>query len=186
MLSDRLKEETKSAHLEVEALIMPRVKGLNSPAAYADLLNIFYGYFSPVEKKIESYIEPDIIADAAERRKAAAILQDITFLGEQKQENECIKLPAIYNTATALGAMYVLEGSTLGGVHLSKIISGKMNFTANEGVEFFNGYGSGTLGKWNSFKDRLNNYAVNAELEDEVIKSANETFIKFKSWIQEN
>lgn len=186
MLSDRLRNETREAHVSVEALIIPKIKKLDSANAYADLLRIFYGFFKPVEEKIAAIITNQELPDVDKRRKAETIIEDIDFIGEQKPDTECNDLPAITSRTMALGAMYVLEGSTLGGQHLTKMISGKMNFTGTEGVTFFSGYGSNTMSMWSNFRIYMDKFTGSATAENEVIESANETFMKFKNWIERN
>ena len=82
--------------------------------------------------------------------------------------------------------MYVLEGSTLGGVHLTKMIAAKMNLRETKGLEFFNGYGNGTMAKWEAFKTSVNGVGKDETTQDKVIEAANNTFSKFKDWIEKN
>lgn len=187
MLSERLKEETHTAHVAVEKLIIPRIKKLDSGKSYSRLLHLFYGYFKPLEQKIEVFVGDTVLPDIKERRKADSILYDVAFVAEQPQEDlVCKDLPTISNAAEALGAMYVMEGSTLGGVHLTKMIAEKMHFEDGQGVGFFSGYGSETFAKWNVFKKHLNEFGGNRQTEDKVVEAANETFEKFRSWIEKN
>lgn len=186
MLSERLKEETHKAHIEVEKLIIPRLKKLDSNCSYAQLLNVFYGYFNPVEQQIEQQIGADILFDIEERRKSASLLNDLQSLGTIRRPNSCNDLPKIETVVDALGAMYVLEGSTLGGQFISKMIAEKLGLTSENGISFFSGYGAETSSKWSNFKDLIDNYSGDQTAEDEVIKAANETFTKFKTWIELN
>ena len=142
MLSVKLKEETKHAHLQTEKLIIPSIKSLDLNNSYLQLLYIFYGYFKPVEEKIEQYLSPNVVSDIAERRKAGTILKDMEFVGAKSKPSLCDQLPAIENAAEALGAMYVLEGSTLGGKHICKMIEQKLPLTEKKGLGFFTGYGT--------------------------------------------
>lgn len=186
MLSERLKEETHSAHISVEKLVIPRIKNLNSNQSYLKLLKLFYGYFKPVEERIDAFISDDVVPDISERRKSKVLLRDLQlFNGNESETVVCKDVPEISDVAEALGAMYVLEGSTLGGVHLSKMISEKMNIQSEKGLEFFSGYGSETLVKWNLFKEHLNK-CTDEEIQDKIVGSANETFDKFKRWIEAN
>src|SRR4051812_39399432 len=104
-LSERLREETHEAHVKVEKLIIPRIKSLNGHSSYSRLLAIFYGYFKPVEEKIEQHIDKFVVPDIEERRKAAAILEDISFIGGESTTTVCQNLPVIESVPEALGAM---------------------------------------------------------------------------------
>lgn len=187
MLTDRLKNETHHEHLEVEKLIMPFIKNLSSVDEYVHLLHIFHGYFSPVEEQIAHHLSSEHIPDYNERRKSDALIKDAAILnGNLQAANFCINLPVINSTASALGALYVLEGSTLGGVHIKKMIENKLNGQAQQALNFFEGYGSNTMQRWNDFKHHLNRLAGSGVIEDEVVDAANDTFIKFKNWISQN
>lgn len=186
MLSERLKEKTQKAHTDVEKLIIPRLKKLDSNNSYAHLLNVFYGYFNPVERQIERYIDETILFDISERRKSETLLSDIQSVGATAFMNACNDLPRIESAADALGAMYVLEGSTLGGQFISKMIAEKLGLAPSDYIQFFSGYGDETNNKWTDFKVLLNNYPESIADQNEVIEAANETFTKFKNWIELN
>jgi len=80
-----------------------------------------------------------------------------------------------------LGALYVIEGSTLGGTIISKMIKQQLAIPDNKGLSFFNGYGSETEKMWQDFKLFLDRPLKPAE-EAVVIRSANDTFNKFGQW----
>lgn len=186
MLSERLREETFETHVVVEKLIIRRIKNINSANEYCQLLRIFYGYFKPVEEMIEKYITDEMVADIDERRKSKTILDDLEWIGLANQMVVCNDIPPISDPANALGAMYVLEGSTLGGVHISKMIAARLKFKNSRGLSFFNGYGDTSMDRWSFFKEVLNNYTNEHEIGNKVVASANETFTKFRNWIEIN
>lgn len=187
MLSERLKRETQQSHLELEKLIIPKIKNIQSTIHYSKLLQVFYGFFKPVEVLIDEHINTENFSDHNERRKAAIILSDIkqieptiTFVPVAND------LPKVENTTQALGAMYVLEGSTLGGKIISKMIVQALQLKSKDAVQFFSGYGEATEERWNAFKTSLENYTTSIEEEDQLINAANETFVKFKNWVVAN
>ena len=186
MLSKRLKEETHSGHIAVEKLIIPQIKKINSAHSYCRLLSVFYGYFNPLEKKIEQYFDRDVFGDIYERRKSQTIIEDMVFLGETEPGYLCDDVPEIKGVPESLGAMYVLEGSTLGGQFISKMIAETLAFKTVTGTRFFSGYGTDTPAKWEVFKARLDGYTNDIEVENKIIHTANQTFSKFKSWIERN
>jgi len=61
-------------------------------------------------------------------------------------------LPEIKNTAQAFGALYVIEGSTLGGQIIKKMVQKQLCMEGNNGLSFFDGYREATSDMWQVFK----------------------------------
>lgn len=174
------KDSTQEAHRDVENFLLPKLAAIRHRNDYAVLLRMFYGYYSPLEKKIERFITPSLLPDLAERRKAEALRHDLHALQSEAQMVVCKDLPKIDNEAQALGALYVLEGSTLGGKMIAKMLlqNTALSLTENE-VRFFLGYKEDTGKKWKAFLEVLNRQPAG-----DVVEAANETFLQLKSWMQ--
>ena len=188
MIADQLKEITKTDHQQLEKLLVSKMKVIRSHQDYLNILQLFYSYFGGLEDQINKYINTHHLADYTLRRKTSALEHDINMLGgvtvDKAQENN---LPQISNHLQAFGALYVIEGSTLGGSFISKMISQQLNLDQNQGgFSFFNGYGESTATMWESFKDVLNKQPADATEEYAICGAANNTFIKFKNWIENN
>ena len=63
LLSDQLKEQTKTHHQALEKQIIPLIKGIRTPADYAELLMSFYTYFGGVELLVDSALDRDFMTD---------------------------------------------------------------------------------------------------------------------------
>jgi heme oxygenase len=185
MFTNKIKEATLTNHQQVEKLLVSKMKSMRSKQDYIDLLHIFYGYFGGLEQAIGSYINEANLADYTKRRKSEAIADDLKALGSQTQVMaDTDYLPKIINELQAFGALYVMEGSTLGGKIISQMIQKHLNISAGPGLSFFNGYGDETMQMWEAFKLTLNNTAKNEADETAIIAAANDTFSKFKLWIE--
>lgn len=183
MLSETLKEETKNLHVALEKAMVPRIKGIRTPQDYIKVLDLFYSYFGGLEKKIEEVGNLDI-ADYSERRKKEAIAADILSLGGTLPELTPDQfLPEIDSRLKALGALYVMEGSTLGGLYISKMIANQLGEQVSTALSFFDGYGEQTAAMWDAFKSHLDAEVSEPRDQAEVIQSANETFLHFRTWI---
>lgn len=181
MLSDKLKEETKHNHQVLEKALIARLKAIRSPQGYADLLKLFYGYFGGLEVLINKAIDSNVLTDSAQRRKTQAIANDVLVLGSDVPAKAVGNdLPGINNHFEALGALYVIEGSTLGGKIISKMMQQQLG--SDKGMSFFSGYGDKTEQMWEAFKQAINSQAQTPEQEATVIATANETFLKFGEW----
>jgi heme oxygenase len=66
------------------------------------------------------------------------------------------------------------------------MISSKLNIPDDTGFSFFNGYKEHTDIMWEKFKTILNAQAANSTTEESMVEAANQTFIKFKEWINEH
>ena len=182
MLSDKLKEATKQNHQQLEKTLVGKLKAIRSANEYAALLKLFYGYFGGLEQKINRVIDAEFLPDHTERRKTKAIADDLLSLQSDIPEKAAgDALPVIENQLQALGALYVVEGSTLGGKIISKMMQQQLNL-GDKGISFFAGYGNRTEQMWDVFKLTLNKHAETPARQAEVIAAANETFLKFGEW----
>jgi heme oxygenase len=185
MFTNDLKEATTANHQQTEKILIGKMKAMRSKQDYVNLLSDFYGYFGGLEKQIERYVNESTLADYNERRKTAAIADDIVAMGgtvpELATANE---LPGIDNYLQAFGALYVIEGSTLGGKIISKMVQQHLQVDGTAGLSFFNSYGDDTQQMWENFKDVLNGAPTTPEEEAVITNAADETFAKFKSWLE--
>jgi heme oxygenase len=186
IISEEIKNATTQSHHLLEKLVVEKIRSISTLNDYADLLRLFFSYFGGLELLIDEHLSTQYFPDLHDRRKAALISQDLQRLGEQVPKMLDPKLlPAIKNRHQALGALYVIEGSSLGGKHIEKMIRNKLPDAANEFL-FFVGYGDKTTEMWNGFKNVLNNISGNQHEIDDIISGACDTFLKFTEWINSN
>lgn len=177
MLSTNIKDATKAAHLNLERKVIEKMKAIRSNSDYADFLTYFHTYFSQVEKAIAPFITEQLLPDYKDRRNSVYLKNDIEELGGQVNECAPINLPVIENQLQALGALYVMEGSIMGGSIIIKMLE-KGGIT--KGISFFSGYGEATGQKWGVFVSILNQQAASPAQEATVINAANEAFARFE------
>ncbi len=182
--AETLKKTTAENHAALEATIVLQLKTIHSKQDYAAVLKIFYGYFKPLEIRIEQFIDGSILPDLSERRKADFIINDLHFLGIKDSVEWCTDLPQITNANQALGALYVAEGSTLGGRGITKMLLKQTPEITLLALRFFGGYGENTGKYWIAFQKVLNE-VTNPAAVAEMTAAANDTFIKFKQWTQQ-
>jgi heme oxygenase len=176
MLSNNIKEATKAAHQQLEVIVVKKLKSIRNPEDYADLLKHFYVYFSKVEQVITPFITKEILPDYGDRRNSSYLKNDIEALGASVTDLPFAQAPAIDNTMAALGALYVLEGSVMGGRIIVQMLE-KAGITT--GISFFSGYGEATGTMWQRFTTVLNQQASTLEQEAAAIEAANATFTQF-------
>lgn len=185
MLSEKLKEATKQNHQLLEKKLVANMRMIRSKDDYANLLSFFYGFFGGLEIEINKSIGLSNLPDYAQRRKTSALAYDLNQLAKDLPPLATgSNLPQITNHLQATGALYVIEGSTLGGKIISKMIGQQLNLTVNDGITFFESYGDQTEKMWQAFKQAIDR-PIELVQEDVVIRAANETFTKFSEWFDQ-
>lgn len=176
MLSIQLKEATKVAHQELEKTVVLRLKTIRSDSDYAAVLKCFYAYFSAIEHAIAPYINPSNLGDYQNRRNSSYLQKDIQDLGGNIEALPEVSIPTIQSTADAFAALYVLEGSIMGGPYIVQMLQ---KYGLSKGFSFFSGYGEQSQAMWQLFTTALNSVAKDADTELHMIARANETFDRF-------
>ncbi|PWV48230.1 biliverdin-producing heme oxygenase [Chitinophaga sp. S165] len=180
-----LRERTGKQHQELERVLIPIIKNVNTPEKYVRLLELFYGYYYPLEQHIAAHMDISFPGGFERRRKASLLLDDIsTITGAHASPSETSSdLPEITDAAQALGVMYVLEGSTLGGQVICQILIRNLSVPElSKSLTFFNGYGTDTQSYWDTFVHYLQGYHGSEEQRQRMLDAAADTFLKFKLW----
>jgi heme oxygenase len=181
MFSEELKKRTAAAHQDLERKMIPHLKKIGSKLDYIRLLDYLFRYYHPLEKQIESYLSPDqrLVHTSRIREDLKQLDQDYSLSG-----NPDADVPVISSAAGALGVLYVLEGSSLGGQIITKMLSKQLNLDTGKGFSFYNPYADTTGERWKSFRDQLDRSRTDQENE-EIILAANETFLSLNRWISD-
>lgn len=178
-----LKKTTFDAHTTTEKTLNPKLSSITNYEDYGLMLKMFYGFFQPLEKIISRYIGKEILYDIDERRNSMSILTDLKAIDQSTEAlSICTVFPTINSISEALGAMYVLEGSTLGGRMICRMLmkNGFVQFNASN-LHFFNGYGDNTGSKWTQFLSVIEQYEN--EVND-MVRTANDTFNCLTKWME--
>lgn len=183
ILIEKLRATTKPMHDELDNAMVPHIMNISSVNDYIQLLVAFYGFFKPVYDDIDKYINTSVLPDYHTRRKPAHILDNLRTLQYfNPVQHIAQQLPHINSTPSAFGALYVLEGSTLGGLMIKKMIADKLHLPDDQ-LSFFAGYGKQTKERWTKFIDVLNTAGTNSQSADSVVETAADTFLNFKKWL---
>lgn len=129
----------------------------------------------------------DTLPDLPKREKLLLIDKDLEYLAPHALNSTPIKNPVAENpsVAYALGCMYVMEGSTLGGKVILKHISKTLGILPEQGGSYFAGYGEETGHYWKSFLHILQEYSAHNDADDEIIRGAKDTFISIKYYFEQ-
>lgn len=177
----RLKEETHTEHRSVEGAFSERAGDLSS-ATYLDLLQRFYRVVAPIEGSLESRAAFSALGLCRERfLREPALRRDIQFMGGQTVVAASYRSDSV---AEAIGALYVLIGSMLGGQIIARDIRARMGLQEG-GVEFFTFQGKGTSGLWKEFGEAVNRWSEEQGGGDAAVSGARKAFSFFDRELKE-
>jgi heme oxygenase len=185
--SSALRLATAREHESVErALGLPGA--IESLADYRRWLSRFFGIYSPLEERLRGFPEWDAWGiSIAASGQSAALRRDLVALGCAIPEIELASagdLPGLHGFAPALGALYVLEGSKLGGRIMLKDLCGRLGDEIAGADAFFRGNGAETMPAWIAFRTALDRFFVERPDESaEVVRGAKETFQAIERWM---
>jgi heme oxygenase len=186
MVLASLKRRTEHLHRRVEASVAI-LDRLRTPGGYAALLARLYGFHEPFERRLAAVPGLDLPGlDPASRRRAARLEADLRHLGlgpgEVAALPRCAALPAPRSTAAALGCLYVVEGSALGGRVIARHVEHELGLTG-AGVSFFDGDGDRVGPIWRDFCKIVEATVATAAQRHEAEEAAAETFEAFEAWV---
>lgn len=187
MLLKEIRSRTADNHarLETTPLLSSFAQQRIDMPTYLEILRRFYGYFQPIEQRLDAFPAlREWLPDYTERRKARLLLDDLDCLHNPAEPVQCRNLPGISTDAEAFGCLYVMEGSTLGGKIIYNLLKKQLGIDEMAGASFFYGYGPATGEKWKTFSSRLEAFARETGTDDAIIAAANDTFSKFEQWLQ--
>jgi heme oxygenase len=172
-----LKYKTSDSHKKLESLSIS-ASILSPDMKISDYLK-YLSLMHDVHKNIEEAIFPilsGVIPDFDKRRKSHLIEQDFKFLYHNKTN-----LTPVFNNIDitepfALGILYVIEGSTLGGRFILKNISTVSGLDKGFGVSYFEGYGDKTGSYWKAFLNYLSEYEEEHNCGNNIIEGASYAF----------
>lgn len=153
-------------------------------ADYATYLSLLYGFVKGFENNVFPLLQ-NSIPDLQERRKTHLLVADLNMLGIDEAHIAVIPdyfFAEVYQSvATALGGMYVLEGSILGGAVIFKHLKTTWGNELIVGkAKYLTAYGSETGSRW---KDFLQAFCLaSVDMEEEIINSASQTFNILHHW----
>ncbi len=191
MILGKLREKTAALHLAIEESTLLRhfKEKTITLSTYSTILHKFYGYYVPLEKALERHDNISAyLPDYRTRTKVPLLSQDLESLEKEKGGiplEICPEIPSLATLSHAFGCLYVIEGSTLGGRIITKIVQDQFGIDVDSGGMYFHGYGPETGEKWKVFCQSLTDYALLTQEEDHIIEGANQTFQTLKNWLEQ-
>lgn len=176
----RLRTETRPWHdaLEANEFNQSLAGGHVSAAATRRFLAKLYGFVVPFEEQLRAHAaEFGPEWELPRRYRAHLLRQD---LPDAATLPLAPNLPPLTTRAQLLGALYVLEGSTLGGQVIARALA-KADIPTRA---YFEGRGGQTGPLWKTFVQLLAETATPAT-SDAIVASAILTFHRLHAWIEQ-
>lgn len=171
----RLRAETRPQHEALEAaldLLSPRL----DLARYQHILLGFDAFWREWQPRAHGLLaaEPDLIRG---RDRRPALAADRDFFGlDATQLPGTAPLPDMINADAALGSLYVMEGSTLGGQVIARHLESHLGLRDGRGYRYFLGYGTSNGAMWAAMRARLAKHPTNGVVADRAVMAAKQTF----------
>lgn len=146
-----LRQATTGHHARIESLV-----GLGGPFGrphYGSVLQGFGAFLHGWEPAVARVLPRRLLPWFTRGRRAFLVDRDLAELGLPLVGPEFACVPALTDEAEALGSLYVLEGSALGGQLIAASLRHRLRIDADNGGAYFNGCGSGTAARWREYRE---------------------------------
>lgn len=185
-LSAQLRESTAPLHRQIETLLrLPDT--IRSRADYQDWLGRFLGLYDPLEKSLAAFSQWDSLGfSMLSRDHSCCLVDDLVVLGMNPRELPRAPpalLPDLPSFAHALGALYVIEGATLGGRLILRDLEPRIGASIAGATRFFGGRGEALRPMWQGFRAALDEFSLRQpQLCADVVIGAERTFQAMLVW----
>lgn len=149
---------------------------------YVVCLRRLYGIVLAWEEMAEERSSGEIHGLLLSRQRRYLLGRDLARLGAEMDLVPRPVLPEMQDRASLLGAMYVMEGSTLGGQLIAPHVEEVLHLGDGEGTAFFRGHRERTGVLWREFCELLKTQVAEEE-EEALIGAARKMFQAFRLWM---
>lgn len=185
---ESLREATRPMHRRLESaaplkrLVEPDLT-LNE---YCGVLERLLGYHDPAEVTVNAHAD-GLPIDFGPRRKTDLLVRDLERLHYSRREIDdlprCPDVAPVTDVDSALGVLYVLEGSTLGGRIIRRHLQRSIGIASDAGCAYYTGYGEDTGPMWKALGRAIEERVKESGSAEPVIASARATFIALNKWM---
>ncbi len=182
-----LRARTREHHERIETV--PALARLLDPdlalSEYAQLLNRLLRFHSALEPRIQRAISPESPARRLlDTHRIHSLQDDLRWLGAVPSGGP-VSVPVIATHAESLGALYVLEGSGLGGRVIARSLADHLGVRNGCGASFYDGLTAGMA------RERWRTLCVALDLsgdevsDHEMVEAARATFASLEQLLRQ-
>lgn len=177
-----MKAATAGLHAEVEGLV-PLARRPLTRSDYVEHLVRLAGFHLPLEAALlDGFDWAGLgLIDVDRRRRSGALLADLAALGVSPDAPPRCPPAAPGDLGRALGALYVLEGSTLGGLVIARELSGR--FDPPVPLGYLSADGPHVGARWKAFGAFAEGLAGERSIADGAVAGAVDTFARLAAWL---
>lgn len=181
-----LRTATTAEHDRVEAaldLLDPRL----TRGRLTGVLHRLHGFWTAAEAGLGAWADREpadaMALDWDRRRRTALFATDLTGLDADPDRSTVPDLPAVAGTDDAIGRLYVLEGSTLGGTFIDRHLTG-LPALAGTRVRAFSPYGRETGAMWHAYRRAARDRVAAGGDAGRMVAAAEATFTALAGWCE--
>jgi heme oxygenase (biliverdin-IX-beta and delta-forming) len=186
----RLRTATATAHerMHAHAGFGAAAAGTIEAPDYRRLLMRLYGFHRPFEDVARSAVDVfQIDLDMSVRARSPLLLADLQTVGFDPHAAAILPLwrPSVrlVSKGSLLGALYVLEGSTLGGAQIARALKDRVGNGLGKALLFFVGRGERQGAMWRELLEELESLREDDEEAMQAEDAAVTTFKAFEDWM---
>jgi heme oxygenase len=151
-------------------------------AEYVDCLKRLHGVVSAWEEYSAENVPGWLMESVKVRSRRSMLEEDLAWFGVTEHDANRPMLPAMRGDGGFAGAMYVMEGSRLGGQFIARHLVRVLDLKDGRGDAYFRGYGDRTGAMWREFCHLLREDIAEEETEN-AIEAAKGMFGVFGAWM---
>lgn len=182
-----LRTATDAIHKSVERKTPFFKKGFDRPQ-YVRWLGDMVGFYSSFERALT---HSGLLAQKGwnYHSRINLLFEDLRQLGQPerahatKTNRHVAAILPLHNHPIAAGALYVIEGSALGGQILASRVLKALEISLENGGSFFQPNGPEPRVQWQQFQTQVRGMAVSPQDRQDIVLGAVSTFYAFDAWL---
>ncbi|TMP73966.1 biliverdin-producing heme oxygenase [Pseudoalteromonas sp. S1608] len=176
----QLKASTADVHDNIDKSIMDKDPFANTEN-YIQFLTLQYYFLNDVSTLYDHSELNMVIENLAARRRLNMLEQDFQDLEYPVPASAFTSLISNEtDLATALGWLYVVEGSKVGAAMLGKQAQARLLLTKKYGARYLSGPGAGRGSDWRHLVQLIDSIELNDTQERALINGARQAFTRFQ------
>lgn len=179
--SKRLKAQTHQTHDRLDRSIMAAA-ALDSLEGYARFVEVQFLFHRDIEALYDDGALQALLPGLEARRRLALIAADLADLGRAVPVEDAVPAfgPGGIDAATALGWLYVAEGSNMGAALLRKEVA-KIGLSDQLGARHLAPAPEGPAAHWRAFTAGLDAASLTPDEEVRAVAGANAAFARVQA-----